>query len=150
MTNLIKNATKSRVCAIGDGGNDVGMIQEADVGIGIVGKEGQQASLAADFSVTQFGALTRCVLCCAFILFCSFFFSFFDFRLLLWHGRNSYQRSAKLSQFIIHRGLIISFIQVPFPPSSSLFSPFFVSYLPSSIIIGCLFCYFLLCSYCYL
>ena len=79
------------MCAIGDGGNDVGMIQEADVGIGIVGKEGQQASLAADFSILQFCTLTR---------------------LLLWHGRNSYQRSARLSQFIIHRGLIISFIQV--------------------------------------
>jgi phospholipid-translocating ATPase len=29
-----------RVCAIGDGGNDVSMIQSADVGVGIVGKEG--------------------------------------------------------------------------------------------------------------
>jgi phospholipid-translocating ATPase len=37
-----------RTAAVGDGGNDVAMIQEADVGIGIVGKEGLQASLAAD------------------------------------------------------------------------------------------------------
>jgi hypothetical protein len=37
----------------GDGGNDVSMIQAASVGIGIVGKEGKQASLAADFSITQ-------------------------------------------------------------------------------------------------
>ena len=36
---------------IGDGGNDVGMIQAADVGVGIVGKEGMQAALAADFSI---------------------------------------------------------------------------------------------------
>jgi phospholipid-translocating ATPase len=69
------------------------MIQAADVGVGIVGKEGKQASLAADFSVTQFSHLTR---------------------LLLWHGRNSYKRSAKLSQFIIHRGLIISVMQAVF------------------------------------
>lgn len=44
---------------IGDGGNDVSMIQAADVGVGIVGKEGKQASLAADFSITQFSHLTK-------------------------------------------------------------------------------------------
>jgi phospholipid-translocating ATPase len=58
-----------------------------------VGKEGKQASLAADFSVTQFSYLTK---------------------LLLWHGRNSYRRSAKLAQFVIHRGLIISIMQAVF------------------------------------
>ncbi len=61
--------------------------------MGIVGKEGKQASLAADFSVTQFSFLTK---------------------LLLWHGRNSYRRSAKLAQFVIHRGLIISVMQAVF------------------------------------
>ncbi|RMZ83654.1 hypothetical protein DV738_g984, partial [Chaetothyriales sp. CBS 135597] len=87
---LIRQHTNKRVCCIGDGGNDVSMIQAADVGIGIVGKEGRQASLAADFSITQFSYLTK---------------------LLLWHGRNSYKRSAKLGQFIIHRGLIIAVCQ---------------------------------------
>lgn len=48
----MKALTKCRCASIGDGGNDVGMIQEADCGIGIVGKEGMQASLAADFSVS--------------------------------------------------------------------------------------------------
>ncbi|TCD66254.1 putative aminophospholipid-translocase [Steccherinum ochraceum] len=90
---LIRSHTKKRVCCIGDGGNDVSMIQAADVGVGIVGKEGKQASLAADFSVTQFSHLTK---------------------LLLWHGRNSYRRSAKLAQFVIHRGLIISVMQAVF------------------------------------
>ncbi|KAI0087560.1 protein transporter [Irpex rosettiformis] len=94
---LIRSHTKKRVCCIGDGGNDVSMIQAADVGVGIVGKEGKQASLAADFSVTQFSHLTK---------------------LLLWHGRNSYRRSAKLAQFVIHRGLIISVMQAVF---SSIF-----------------------------
>lgn len=42
---------KEAVLGIGDGGNDVGMIQAADVGVGIVGKEGMQAALAADFSI---------------------------------------------------------------------------------------------------
>ncbi|KAH7096890.1 aminophospholipid-transporting P-type ATPase [Auriculariales sp. MPI-PUGE-AT-0066] len=90
---LIRSHTKKRVCCIGDGGNDVSMIQAADVGVGIVGKEGKQASLAADFSVTQFSFLSK---------------------LLMWHGRNSYKRSAKLAQFIIHRGLIISVMQAVF------------------------------------
>jgi phospholipid-translocating ATPase len=94
---LIREYTKKTVCCIGDGGNDVSMIQAADVGIGIVGKEGKQASLAADFSINQFSYLTK---------------------LLLWHGRNSYKRSAKLSQFVIHRGLIIAVIQAVF---SSIF-----------------------------
>ncbi|CCE62268.1 hypothetical protein TPHA_0C01120 [Tetrapisispora phaffii CBS 4417] len=90
---LIREFTGKRVCCIGDGGNDVSMIQSADVGVGIVGKEGKQASLAADFSITQFCHLTE---------------------LLLWHGRNSYKRSAKLSQFIMHRGLVIAICQVVF------------------------------------
>ncbi|KAI8884283.1 phospholipid-translocating P-type ATPase [Backusella circina FSU 941] len=93
ITRLIKDYTQKRVLCIGDGGNDVSMIQAADVGVGIVGKEGKQASLAADFSITQFSHLNK---------------------LLLWHGRNSYKRSAKLSQFVIHRGLIISVMQAVF------------------------------------
>ncbi|OLL24936.1 putative phospholipid-transporting ATPase NEO1 [Neolecta irregularis DAH-3] len=97
IANLIRKHTGKRVACIGDGGNDVSMIQAADVGIGIVGKEGKQASLAADFSITQFCHLTK---------------------LLVWHGRNSYKRSAKLAQFVIHRGLIISFCQVVFSVAS--------------------------------
>ncbi|QPG75533.1 Putative aminophospholipid-translocase [Brettanomyces nanus] len=98
---MIKEATNKRVCCIGDGGNDVSMIQSANVGVGIVGKEGKQASLAADFSVTQFSYLTK---------------------LLMWHGRNSYKRSAKLAQFVIHRGLLISVCQAVFSICSS-FAP---------------------------
>ena len=54
-------------------------------------QEGKQASLAADFSITQFRHLGR---------------------LLMVHGRNSYKRSAALSQFVIHRSLCISTMQV--------------------------------------
>uniref|UniRef100_A0A8C2P8H5 Phospholipid-transporting ATPase n=1 Tax=Capra hircus TaxID=9925 RepID=A0A8C2P8H5_CAPHI len=76
-----------------DGGNDVSMIQESDCGVGVEGKEGKQASLAADFSITQFRHLGR---------------------LLMVHGRNSYKRSAALSQFVIHRSLCISAMQAVF------------------------------------
>jgi len=51
ITRKIAEITGKRTAAIGDGGNDVGMILEANVGVGIVGKEGKQASLAADFSI---------------------------------------------------------------------------------------------------
>ena len=97
VADLIRQYTKKRVCCIGDGGNDVSMIQAADIGLGIVGKEGRQASLAADFSITQFHHITK---------------------LLVWHGRNSYKRSAKLAQFIMHRGLIISACQTMYSIAS--------------------------------
>ncbi|PVV05207.1 hypothetical protein BB560_000276 [Smittium megazygosporum] len=90
---LVQKKTNKRVAAIGDGGNDVGMIQLANVGIGLSGREGQQASLASDIALVKFSHLAR---------------------LLLWHGRNSYKRSCKLSQFVIHRGLIISVMQFMF------------------------------------
>ena len=72
----INQYTGKRTASVGDGGNDVGMILEANVGIGIVGKEGKQASLASDFSINQFSYLRR---------------------LILWHGRLSYKRSACMS-----------------------------------------------------
>ncbi|KAK1337545.1 hypothetical protein QTO34_002177 [Cnephaeus nilssonii] len=90
---LLQQHTRKRTCAIGDGGNDVSMIQAADCGIGIEGKEGKAASLAADFSITQFKHIGR---------------------LLMVHGRSSYKRSAALGQFVMHRGLIISTMQAVF------------------------------------
>ena len=58
---LMKEYTSYTTAAIGDGGNDVSMILAADVGIGIEGKEGKQASLAADFSITQFSHVARLI-----------------------------------------------------------------------------------------
>ena len=48
--------------AIGDGANDVSMIQEAHVGIGIYGKEGRNAARAADFAFARFKHLKRALL----------------------------------------------------------------------------------------
>eukprot|EP01113_Clastostelium_recurvatum_P026338 TRINITY_DN3160_c0_g1_i1.p1 TRINITY_DN3160_c0_g1~~TRINITY_DN3160_c0_g1_i1.p1 ORF type:complete len:1415 (-),score=445.20 TRINITY_DN3160_c0_g1_i1:21-4265(-) len=61
--------------SIGDGANDVPMIQKAHVGVGISGKEGMQAVLASDFSIAEFRFLKR---------------------LLLVHGNRSYRRITKL------------------------------------------------------
>ena len=93
ITEGLKKYSKKIVCCVGDGGNDVGMIQSSDVGIGIFGKEGLQAALASDFSVQQFRYITD---------------------LMLWHGRLAYKRSSTLAQFVLHRGLIIAMIQFVF------------------------------------
>jgi phospholipid-translocating ATPase len=47
----ILKSSGSLTLAIGDGGNDVRMIQEANVGVGISGREGLQAARAADYSI---------------------------------------------------------------------------------------------------
>lgn len=60
--------------AIGDGANDIAMIQEAHVGIGITGKEGLQAARISDYSIAQFRFLLK---------------------LLLVHGRWNYMRACK-------------------------------------------------------
>ena len=73
--------------AIGDGANDVPMIKEAHVGVGISGHEGMQAVLASDFSIAQFRFLER---------------------LLLVHGRASYFRTSKLILYFIYKSVLFS------------------------------------------
>lgn len=72
---LVKEGSGAVCLAIGDGANDVSMIQEADIGVGISGKEGLQAVMASDYAIPQFRFLTK---------------------LLLVHGRWAYFRSAEL------------------------------------------------------
>ena len=93
LTQGVKNHTGKVALGIGDGGNDVGMIQVADIGVGIVGKEGKQAALASDYSILKFKHLAK---------------------LMLWHGRLAYKNTSLMAQFVIHRGLIIAIIQCVF------------------------------------
>jgi len=69
------------------------MIQEADVGVGIVGREGLQAARASDFSIGRFHFLKR---------------------LLLVHGRYSYHRSALVANYSFYKSLFICFMQITF------------------------------------
>lgn len=85
--------------AIGDGGNDVRMIQEANIGVGISGREGLQAARAADYSIGKFKFLKR---------------------LILVHGRYSYNRTAFISQYSFYKSLLICFIQILFSFLSGL------------------------------
>ncbi|XP_038993075.1 phospholipid-transporting ATPase 2-like [Hibiscus syriacus] len=82
-----------RTLAIGDGGNDVRMIQQADIGVGISGREGLQTARASDYSIGKFRFLKR---------------------LILVHGRYSYNRTAFLSQYSFYKPLVICFIQIIF------------------------------------
>lgn len=75
LVSAIRKTVKNAVTlAIGDGANDIAMIQEAHVGIGITGKEGLQAARTSDYSIAQFRFLLR---------------------LLLVHGRWNYIRTCK-------------------------------------------------------
>ncbi|KVH97516.1 Cation-transporting P-type ATPase [Cynara cardunculus var. scolymus] len=75
VTRLVKEGTGKTTLAIGDGANDVGMLQEADIGIGISGVEGMQAVMSSDIAIAQFRFLER---------------------LLLVHGHWSYRRISSM------------------------------------------------------
>ncbi|WVZ15929.1 hypothetical protein V8G54_013495 [Vigna mungo] len=62
VTRLVKLGTGKTILSIGDGANDVGMLQEADIGVGISGAEGMQAVMASDFAIAQFRFLERLLL----------------------------------------------------------------------------------------
>ncbi|XP_017395816.1 probable phospholipid-transporting ATPase VD isoform X2 [Cebus imitator] len=59
---LVRSHLQVMTLAIGDGANDVSMIQVADIGIGVSGQEGMQAVMASDFAVSQFKHLNKLLL----------------------------------------------------------------------------------------
>ncbi|XP_024362425.1 probable phospholipid-transporting ATPase 8 isoform X2 [Physcomitrium patens] len=91
VTTLVrKGLGQHRLClAIGDGANDVGMIQAANVGVGILGVEGAQAAMAADFAIGQFRFLER---------------------LLLVHGRWCYRRVSLMILYFFYKVCIMGWI----------------------------------------
>ncbi|GMF21222.1 unnamed protein product [Phytophthora fragariaefolia] len=87
VVNLMKSAPGTPITlAVGDGGNDVSMIQEAHVGIGIYGHEGMQAVRAADFAIVTFRDLSR---------------------LLLVHGRWNHRRVARVILFSFYKNMAL-------------------------------------------
>ncbi|KAI8081524.1 uncharacterized protein BX664DRAFT_268350 [Halteromyces radiatus] len=87
---LVKKYTKSILLAIGDGANDVSMIQAAHVGVGISGVEGLQAARSADFAISQFRFLKK---------------------LLLVHGAWAYQRLSKMIFFYFYKNVTLYLTQ---------------------------------------
>ncbi|XP_053920670.1 phospholipid-transporting ATPase VD [Cuculus canorus] len=62
LVQLVRNKLKAMTLAVGDGANDVSMIQVADAGVGISGQEGMQAVMASDFAISQFRHLRKLLL----------------------------------------------------------------------------------------
>lgn len=79
---LVRNKLKVMTLAIGDGANDVSMIQVADVGVGISGQEGMQAVMASDFALPRFSYLQK---------------------LLLVHGHWCYSRLANMILYFFYK-----------------------------------------------
>jgi len=78
---------KKTVLAVGDGANDVAMITQAHVGVGIAGMEGSQAATAADYSISEFQQLAP---------------------LLLFHGRECYRRNAYMITYNFYKNIVYS------------------------------------------
>ncbi|KAJ2744268.1 phospholipid transporting ATPase [Coemansia sp. BCRC 34301] len=84
---LVKEGLGTLCLAVGDGANDVSMIQEADVGIGISGEEGLQAVMASDYSIAQFRFLQK---------------------LLLVHGRWAYLRITSMVLNFFYKNVVFT------------------------------------------
>ncbi|KZP18285.1 phospholipid-translocating ATPase [Athelia psychrophila] len=82
---LVKDGLGAMTLAIGDGANDVSMIQAADVGVGISGEEGLQAVNSSDYAIAQFRFLKR---------------------LLLVHGHWSYARNGTMISNFFYKNMI--------------------------------------------
>ncbi|KAJ1416511.1 P-type ATPase [Sesbania bispinosa] len=87
-TKLVKLGTGKTTLSIGDGANDVGMLQEADIGVGISGAEGMQAVMASDFAIAQFRFLER---------------------LLLVHGHWCYRRISMMICYFFYKNIAFGF-----------------------------------------
>ncbi|XP_041609606.1 phospholipid-transporting ATPase VA isoform X3 [Vulpes lagopus] len=84
---LVRSKLKAMTLAIGDGANDVSMIQVADVGVGISGQEGMQAVMASDFAVPRFRYLER---------------------LLIVHGHWCYSRLANMVLYFFYKNTLVT------------------------------------------
>ena len=82
---------KCTTLAIGDGANDVNMINMAHVGIGIKGVEGAQAALCSDYAISEFQILRE---------------------LMLYHGRECYRKYSQLILFNFFKHLLLVLLQV--------------------------------------
>ncbi|KAL8692163.1 MAG: hypothetical protein Q9218_002759 [Villophora microphyllina] len=85
---MVKNGLDVMTLSVGDGANDVAMIQEADVGVGIAGEEGRQAVMSSDYAIGQFRFLQR---------------------LILVHGRWSYRRLAETIANFFYKNIVWTF-----------------------------------------
>ena len=109
---MIKSNIENAITlAIGDGANDVSMIQEADVGVGIFGEEGTQAALSSDYAIGEFRHLRK---------------------LILFHGRLNYMRIAEMITYFFFKNFLFTLPQFFFAfysgySGQTIFDDWFVS-----------------------
>uniref|UniRef100_A0AAV2JJ38 Phospholipid-transporting ATPase n=1 Tax=Knipowitschia caucasica TaxID=637954 RepID=A0AAV2JJ38_KNICA len=82
---LVRDKLNVMTLAVGDGANDVSMIQVADVGVGISGQEGMQAVMSSDFAISRFKHLRK---------------------LLLVHGHWCYTRLTNMTLYFIYKNVM--------------------------------------------
>uniref|UniRef100_A0A452QUU1 Phospholipid-transporting ATPase n=1 Tax=Ursus americanus TaxID=9643 RepID=A0A452QUU1_URSAM len=90
---MVKKQVKVITLAIGDGANDVSMIQTAHVGVGISGNEGLQAANSSDYSIAQFKYLKN---------------------LLMVHGAWNYNRVSKCILYCFYKNIVLYIIEIWF------------------------------------
>jgi len=90
VVNIIKTSLNKMTLAIGDGANDVAMIQKAHIGIGIIGREGTQAMRASDYAILEFKFLKT---------------------LLCIHGRYSFLRVSKMVYHSFYKNIFFTLLQ---------------------------------------
>ncbi|KAM6438935.1 phospholipid-transporting ATPase IB [Rhynochetos jubatus] len=90
IVDMVKKHVNAITLAIGDGANDVGMIQTAHVGVGISGNEGMQATNCSDYAIAQFSYLEK---------------------LLLVHGAWSYNRVTKCILYCFYKNVVLYIIE---------------------------------------
>ncbi|CAM6104300.1 unnamed protein product [Calypogeia fissa] len=117
ITRLVKDGTGKTTLGIGDGANDVGMIQEADIGIGISGVEGMQAVMASDFAIAQFRYLERLLIVHGHwcykrisLMICYFFYKNITFGLTLFY----FQAYSSFSGQTVYNDWYLSLFNVIF------------------------------------
>ncbi|CAD6185628.1 unnamed protein product [Caenorhabditis auriculariae] len=90
---MVRSLGDHVVMAVGDGANDVAMIQAANVGVGISGEEGLQAASASDYAIPRFHYLRR---------------------LLLVHGAWNHDRSVKVILYSFYKNICLYIIELWF------------------------------------
>lgn len=113
IVDLVSTHTKAVTLAIGDGANDVAMIQKASVGVGISGIEGLQAACASDYSIAQVRLFFVLKLFIKTIFFLSLKFRYLK-RLLLVHGAWNYSRMCKLILYSFYKNICLYVIELWF------------------------------------
>ncbi|OXB58579.1 hypothetical protein ASZ78_004402 [Callipepla squamata] len=128
LVRLVRNKLKAMTLAVGDGANDVSMIQVANTGVGILGQEGMQAVMASDFAISQFKHLRK---------------------LLLVHGHWCYTRLTNMVLYFFYKNVTylpstfwITLLDAFYQSLACFFVPYF-TWIHTVVVVGSILFYFI-------